>query len=100
MESVLLSSDKEFISHSDLGEVLDKDSSSELRSKIKANLRSSVELLLPRLLVDIHISRPNKYSSMDVIVSSEELSKLPDECIQTFRLKISTRELPSETDVE
>lgn len=100
LESVLLISDKEFISHSDLGGVLDQDPSGELRNKIKANLRSSVELLLPRLLVDIHISRPNKYSSMDVIISSEELSKLPDECIQTFRLKISPRELLSETDVE
>ena len=100
LESVLLISDKEFISHSELGGVLDQDPSGELRNKIKANLRSNVELLLPRLLVDIHISRPNKYSSMDVIVSSEELSKLPDECIQTFRLKISPRELLSETDVE
>lgn len=100
IESVLLISDREFISHSDLGDAFEKDSSGELRNKIKENLRSSVDLLLPRLLADINISRPSQYSSMDVIVSSEELSKLPDECIQTLRLKISPRDLPSETNVE
>lgn len=100
LESVLFISDREFLSHAELEEAFDKDSSGELRTKAKENLRSSVSLLLPRLLADVRICRPSSYPSMDVILSSEELSKLPDECIQTIRLKISPRNLPSEADME
>ncbi len=99
-ESVLLISDREFLSNPDIKDVFDNDASGELLNKVKKNLQTSINLLLPRLLEDIHISRPNRYSSMDVIISSDALSKLPDECIQTLRLKISPRDLPFETDTE
>ncbi|MEG2665936.1 MAG: hypothetical protein RSA02_02845, partial [Bacteroidales bacterium] len=100
IECVLLISDKEFLSHSDLEEVFNKDSSGELRNKIKVNLRASIHLILPRLLAEVSIRRSKQYSSMDVIVSSEELSKMPEECVQTFQLKISPRDLPSQNEIE
>lgn len=100
LEDTLFISDGEFLSHPDLESVFANDVSGELNTKVKDNLHADLKMLLPRLLKDINLGRPKKYSSMDIMVSSEELSKLPDECIQTFRLKISPRDLPSETDVE
>lgn len=97
-ESILFVTDDKFLSHSDLEDVFIDDTSGELRKTIRENLQANIQIMLPRLLKDVQIGRPSKYTSMDVTVSSEELSKLPDECIHTLRMKISPRDLPAETD--
>lgn len=97
-ESILFVTDDKFLSHSDLEDVFIDDTSGELRKTIRENLQANIQIMLPRLLKDVQIGRPGKYTSMDVTVSSEELSKLPDECIHTLRMKISPRDLPAETD--
>ncbi|WP_298616691.1 hypothetical protein [uncultured Odoribacter sp.] len=100
LENILFISDGEFLSHSDLEDLFSSDTTGQLRSKVQINLNTDIKMILPRLLKEVNLKRQSKYSSMEVIVSSEELSKLPDECIQTFRLKISSRDLPSETEEE
>lgn len=98
--AILFVTDEKFISHPDLEDVFAGDSSRQLRKKIRENLKSNIGIMLPRIFKDVQFGRRCKYSSMDVTVSTEELSKLPDECIQTLRLKISPRDLPVETDTE
>lgn len=98
-ESILFVTDDKFLSHSDLEDVFIDDTSGELRKSIRENLQANIQIMMPRILKDVQIGRPGKYTSMDVTVSSEELSKLPDECIHTLRMKISPRDLPAESDV-
>lgn len=99
-ENIIFIANDKFLSHSDLEDVFVEDVSGELRKTIRENLQANIQIMLPRILKDVQLGYPSKYSSMDVTVSSEELAKLPDECIQTLRLKISPRELPAETDTE
>lgn len=99
-EMVLYVIDDQVLSHSDLEDVFAGDASGEIRKAVRENLQADLQVLLPRIWNDVRISRPDNYASMDVTVSSEELAKLPDECIQTFRLKIAPRDWPSETDAE
>lgn len=99
-EMVLYVIDDQVLSHSDLEDVFAGDASGEIRKTVREHLQADLQVLLPRIWNDVRISRPDNYASMDVTVSSEELAKLPDECIQTFRLKIAPRDWPSETDAE
>lgn len=97
-ENILFVTDDQFLSHSDLEDVFIDDTSGELRRTIRENLQANIQIMLPRILKDVQIGRPGKYTSLDVTVSSEELSKLPDECIHTLRMKISPRDLPAESE--
>ena len=99
-EAILFVTDDQILSHPELEEVFEQDPSGGLRKKVRENLQANVGIMLPRILKNVQIGRPRRYSSLDVTVSSEELSRLPDECIQTFRLKISPRDLLSEADTE
>jgi len=99
-EAIFFVTDDKFLSHPDVEDVFAGDSSGELRKKVRKNLQSNIGIMLPRILKDMQFGRQSKYPSMDVTVSGEELSKLPDECIQTLRLKISPHDLPLETDTE
>lgn len=99
-ESILFVTNDKFLNHSDLEDVFINDTSGQLRRLINENLQANIQIMLPRILKDVQVGRPGKYTSMDVTVSSEELAKLPDECIQTLRMKISPRDLPAETDAE
>lgn len=99
-EAVLFVADDKVLSHSDIEDVFAGDTSGQLGKTVREELRTHVEIMLPRILKDVRIGSKVDYASLDVVVSSGELAKLPDECIQTFRLKISPRDLPSETDAE
>lgn len=99
-EGILFVTNDKFLSHTDLEDVFIDDTSGELQRTIREDLQANISVMLPRILKDVRIGRPGRYTSMDVTVSSEELAKLPDECIQTLRMKISPRDLPAETDAE
>lgn len=99
-ESILFVANDKFLDHSDLENVFVDDTYGELRRNIREDLQDNIQIMLPRILKDVQIGRTGKYASMNVTVSSEELSKLPDECIQTLRMKIFPRDLPAETDAE
>jgi len=99
-EIVLDTTDDQVLSHSDIDDVFAHDSSGLLRKTVRENLQADMQIMLPRILKDVQLGRIGKYASMDVTVSSEELSKLPDECIQTLRLKIAPRDLPADADAE
>ncbi|MEG0468088.1 MAG: hypothetical protein RR551_07390 [Mucinivorans sp.] len=99
-ENIIFIANDKFLSHSDLDDVFVEDVGGELRRTIRENLQANLQIMLPRILKDVPFGRSVKYSSMDVTVSSEELSKLPDECIQTLRLKILPRDIPTQTDTE
>ena len=99
-EAVLFVADDRILSHSDMEDVFAGDASGQLEKTVREEIRTHVEIMLPRILKDVRIGKPVDYDYLDVVVSSGELAKLPDECIQTFRLKISPHDLPSEPDTE
>lgn len=100
LETVLLVADEKILAHPDLEPLFAEDASGALRTTIRDNLRSNVAALLPRILKEMRFGRQRAYASLDVTVSAAALADLPDECIQTLRLKISPRDLPIETEHE
>lgn len=99
-EAVLFVADNKILSHSEVEEVFAQNTSNQLEKTVREELRTHVVIMLPRILKDIQIGKPVDYTSFDVVVASGELAKLPDECIQTFKLKISPHDIPAEPDAE
>lgn len=99
-EAILFVADDKILSHSEMEEVFANDTSEQLEKTVREELRTHVVIMLPRILKDIQIGKPVDYASFDVVVASGELAKLPDECIQTFKLKISPHDIPAEPDAE
>lgn len=94
-ESVMFVADDRIFLHSDLNDVFAGDTSGQLLRSVREKLGMHVRMILPRILKDVRIGKLNNYDSLDVVVSTGELAKLPEECIQTFRLKIFPRNIQS-----
>ena len=73
----------------DLQPLFDKPGGSEAQEKIKASINDLLADLLPKLLKDINMKRKRLLPSMDVILNSEELAHLPEECLHTLHLHVS-----------
>lgn len=99
-KAILCVTDDTFLSHQDLQDIFTDDISGKMRKLIDENLEANIKIMLPRILKNVQVGHTSRYDSLNVTVSSEELSKLPEECIQTLRLKILPRDMPTETDVE
>lgn len=61
--------------------------------RAKDAIRSALTDLMPKLLKDVNLKRKRLIPSVDVTVNSDELSKLPDECIHTLHFKVSPRNI-------
>lgn len=97
-ESVMFVAEDRILSHSDLEDVFAGDASGQLLKSIMEKLGMHVNMILPRILKDVQVGKLNDYDSLDVEVSAVELAKLPEECIQTFRLKIFPRDIQTEPE--
>jgi hypothetical protein len=83
----------EFLNHKDLDELLQEKGGDQFRGKAKADMEAAILGIMPQLVKDINFKRKRIYPSMDVIVSSDELAKMPEECIHTFHFKVTPRNL-------
>lgn len=72
------------------------DDSDRLRKSILENLTEKIKTTLPLLLKGTKIGSPERHQSLEVIIASDALEKIPANAIQTINLKISTRSLPGE----
>lgn len=96
-ELILGVADEKVLAHEELEETFAVGAGA-LRKEIRENLQTDIRILLPRLSAGVRPGRWSKYASLDVTVSSEELADLPETSIQTLRLTISPRDLP--TDIQ
>lgn len=99
-KAVLSVANDEILLHPELEKVFVEDGSGLLEKTVREELQTHVEIMLAHILKDIRMGSTANYTSMEVIVASGELAKLPDECIQTLRLKISPQNLWTESDTE
>lgn len=75
--------------HEDLLALFNRTGGDIVRSRTREAVSAAVEEALPKLLKDVNLKRRRILPVVDVTVSSEELAKLPDECIHTLRFHVS-----------
>lgn len=86
----------EFLGHPDLDDLFTGKSGDALKVEAVDNLRYSLSGLMDKLLSDFNCVRKHTYPSVDVIVTADELQKLPDEAIQSIRFRITQKEMGEE----
>lgn len=96
LEAVAETVRSEFLEHADLNELFNGKPGGNLKKEAEENLRYALEGLLNKLLSDFNCVRKHTYPSIEVVVTAEELQKLPEEVIQSIRFRITQREMDQE----
>lgn len=90
----------EFLQHADLDELFKGKSGEVLRTEAGENLKYSLSGLVEKLLNDFNCVRKHSFPSVEVIVTADELKKLPEEAVQCIKFRITQQgkeaELPGE----
>ena len=89
MKIILDVGNRYLLNQEDIKEILDQHGHDDFKEKALDSMKTAVENGLPALLKDVNVMRKRMVPSVDVCVSSEELSKLPEEAIHTLRFKVS-----------
>lgn len=93
MINILRVSENQFLTHEEIAPFFDNDPTAEIKEKAIREMRSVLSEAIPDLIKDVNFLRKRIFPSIDVIIAADELAKLPEECIHSFKLKITPREL-------
>lgn len=83
----------EFLQHAELEELFSGKEGDGLRIEAEDNLKHALGGLMGKLLNDFNCVRKHVYPSIDVMVTADELQKLPEEAVQCIRFRIAQREM-------
>lgn len=85
--------EEKLLHHEELLVFFNRTGGDIIRERAKESIQSALADLLPKLLKDVNLKHRRIIPSVDVTVNSEELSKLPDECIHTLHFRVSPRDI-------
>ncbi len=77
------------LNQKDIREMLDKNDGEGYDDRVRNFMRDAVSHGLPALLQGVNVKRKRMVPSVDVCVSSEELSKLPEDSIHALHFKVT-----------
>ncbi len=86
-------SEDEILHHPDLSEMFDRPGGKKAREKALEEMRTAVEDTIPKILKDVNFMRKRLLPSMNVVIDSNELAKLPEECVHTLHFKVSPKNI-------
>lgn len=89
LSCTLKACEEHMLNHKELCELFACQGGNIVRERAAEVMRTAVQEAIPKLLKDVNLQRRRLLPSMDVTVNSEELAKLPDECIHTIRFHVS-----------
>lgn len=85
---------EELLYHPELEDLFSGEEGKALRKKAYTDMEKSIKDIVPQLIKDVNFKRKRIFPSVDVTVAADELAKLPEECIQSFRFKVTPRSFP------
>lgn len=91
---------EELLHHKELLGLFGGTNGESIREQAEDAMRTAVTDMLPKLLKDVNLKRKRVMPSVEVTVNSEELSRLPDECIHTLHFRVSPRDIRLYADNE
>lgn len=93
LECTISVSDNEILHHQDLSEMFARPGGTEARQKALEVMHTAVKDIIPKILKDVNIMRKRLLPSLDIVVDSNELAKLPEECVHSLNFKISPKNI-------
>lgn len=90
---LMTSAEEDILYHDDISDMILRYGSQNIKASVLNAVAPLIEQALPAIVKDANLMRKRLMPSMDVIVNTDELSKLPDEAIHTLTFKISPQSL-------
>lgn len=90
LKNIIMDVGMEHLLHKEeVEELFDRYGREETREQAQKTMETAIEQGLPAVLHDVNLKRKRLMPSVDVVVTAEELAKLPEEAIHTLHFKIS-----------
>lgn len=80
---------KKFLYDTDLNDLFADKDGEQLREEADKNARQAIEGLVMKLSKDANFKKMKTFPALDVAVTADELSNMPEEAIHSFKLKFS-----------
>lgn len=80
---------RKFLDDSDLDSLFAGKDGKELKGTAAENIREALKGLVEKLSEGANFKRVKVFPRLDVAVSADELSKIPEDAIHVFKLKFS-----------
>lgn len=80
---------KKFINDTDLDALFGGTERKELKKQAEENVSAALDGLIQKKSEDANFKRSKKFPKLDVAVTAEELEKMPEDTIHSFKLKFS-----------
>lgn len=85
--------EEELLHHASLSVMFDKPGGTMVRDEAKEAMEKGLKEMIPEMLKDVNVKRKRLVPSVDVIISSQELASLPDDCVHTIKFNLSTENI-------
>lgn len=79
--------------HEDFEEIISNYLDEKIFNRVVNAVKTAAEQEVPAILADMNIKHKRIIPSVDVVVGTEELSKLPEEAIHTLHFKVSPQSI-------
>lgn len=85
---VVRAAKEEFLNNKEFIQISGSVEGLDVIDSLVEQIRSNLSVIIPKITKDINCKRVRSKPSVDIIINSEELAKLPEECLHSFRFKI------------
>ncbi len=85
---VVQAAKEEFLNNKDFIQISSSVEGLDVIDSLVEQIRSNLSVIIPKITKDINCKRVRSKPSVDIIINSEELAKLPEECLHSFKFKI------------
>ncbi len=85
---VVQAAKEEFLNNDDFLQISGNIEGLDVIDSLVDQIRNHINVIIPKITKDINCKRVRSKSSMDILINSDELAKLPEECLHSFRFKI------------
>lgn len=90
IRNVMKTIDAHLLQNPDLGQLFGgRDGDAPLRQKARSNLVTMMTVLTVKRVKDYNFVRRKVFSTQEIIITADELKKVPPEAVQSIRLRIS-----------
>ncbi len=82
---------KNFLYDQDLDDLFADTDGEKLRALVEKNIQKAVETVVDKQSVDANFKRLRSFPQLDVAITADELTSMPEEAIHSFKIKFSPR---------
>lgn len=89
LDTINMACDEYLFNHEDLRVLFERIKGKDIQGQVRTSIQETLTDLMPKVLKNVNLKRKRIMPSMDVILNSDELANLPEECLHTLHFHVS-----------